>query len=530
MSSSGSTLQKLLDSLRLQRLGSENDHPLVSPREAGPIMTELRTLEPLKALDEISDWFESLQGASEFKPDRRFEVLRQLDDLAQFQRIRMTLDQGAAATKAARDREARFWNISCELWARAAGAYVDMIERIERREKGVEGLRRDGALIAVRALRATGLRLKMLYGRYAPIPAELWVSLARAYRFAEIRGVQLTRLVPFSGVPGETSAEEELLRSLLLAASAPDALTPVQIDIAERVISGLAVKFSITTQPRPDSTCWFDLEKPRQPLRLAAPPAQLTSGLRFFATAAGFADVSQLLDRLEKSGEMPRGVDAGPGDNLQSMAAVLRHLRMNWAPRPPVRRTERRRTQGQIMVLHGLENILGTLRPPELDLDFGAPADAEAWTVDNSSNGGLGALAPPNVGDWLHIGALVAVQPDGTDLWQVAVVRRLSRDNSTPRGRASAGMQVLSRAPVLGVFTTVMGRWSNGVPTVEGLVIPESGEAGSILVGMPTGLYLPGEQLLAMINEKRHLLFPVALVERGTDYDLIKFRAMVQED
>ena len=35
--------------------------------------------------------------------------------------------------------------------------------------------------------------------------------------------------------------------------------------------------------------------------------------------------------------------------------------RMNWAPRPPVRRTERRRAQGQVSVLHELENILGAL-------------------------------------------------------------------------------------------------------------------------------------------------------------------------
>ena len=529
MSSSGSTMQKLLDSLRLQRLGGENDHPLVSPREAAPIMTELRTSEPLKALDEISDWFQSVHAAAEFKPERRFEVLRQLDDLAHFQRIRLARDQAGGSTGQAKDREARFWNISIELWARVAAAYVDLIERIDHKEKGSEALRRDSALIAVRALRATGLRLKLLYGHYAPIPAELWATMARSYRFAEVRSVQLTRLVPFTGVPGETSVEEELLRSLLLAASAPDALTPLHIEIAERLIAGFAAKFRITTQPRPDSTCWFDLENPRQPLRLAAPPAQLTPGLRFFATAAGFTDVVHLLDRLEKSGEMPRGVEAAPGTTPQSMAAVLRHLRMNWAPRPPVRRTERRRSQGQVSVLHELENILGALRPSELDLDFGAPADAETWSVENSSNGGLGALAPPNGGDWLRIGTLVAVQYDGTDVWQIAVVRRLSRDDSTPRGRASAGMQVLSRAPVLGIFTTNIGRWSNGVPTVEGVVIPESGEAGSILVALPTGLYLPGEQLLAMINDKRHLLFPVALVERGADYDLIKFRAMVQE-
>jgi len=61
-------------------------------------------------------------------------------------------------------------------------------------------------------------------------------------------------------------------------------------------------------------------------------------------------------------------------------------------------------------------------------------------------------------------------------------------------------------------------------------VVPEGGEPGAVLVALPHGLYLPGEQLLAMIAERRHVLFPVGLVERGQDYDLIKFRAMMQED
>jgi len=33
-----------------------------------------------------------------------------------------------------------------------------------------------------------------------------------------------------------------------------------------------------------------------------------------------------------------------------------------------------------------------------------------------------------------------------------------------------------------------------------------------------------------MIAERRHLMFPIALVERGEDYDLIRFRAMSQDD
>jgi hypothetical protein len=249
------------------------------------------------------------------------------------------------------------------------------------------------------------------------------------------------------------------------------------------------------------------------------------------ATAAGFADVVHLLDRLEKTGEMPRGVEATPGATPQAMTAVLRHLRMNWAPRPPVRRSERRRLQTRINVVHGLEGIIGSMRPSELDLDFGADVANETWLIENMSGGGFGALVPQANGEWLRIGAIVAISPEGAgERREVGIVRRLTLDGSGPKLQAAVGVQVISRQPIIGVFTTNIGRWAHGVATVEGIVIPEGGESGAVLVALAHGLYLPGEQLLAMIAERRHLMFPIGLVERGEDYDLIRFRAMVQDE
>jgi len=514
-------MQKLLDSLRMPRLGAEDDHPLANPREAATIFAELRVSDPLKALEEISDWLLSVVSAESLKPERRFEVIRTLDESAQPHRIRLSRDPVGGARQGL-PQEAKLWNVSHDLWMHAAAAYDDLIGRIEQKEI---------ALIAVRALRAGGLRLKLLYVRYAPISAGIWQSLARAYRLAEARAVQHAKLAAYPGIPGDTSPEEEFLRALLLAASAPDALMPPQLEIAERLIAGMASKFRITLQPNPDSTYWFDVANPRQPLRLASPPAQLTPGLRFFATAAGYADVQGLLTKLDRSSELPRGLDLGANVEPSVVGEVLRHLQLNWAPQPPVRRSERRRLQGKISVAHGLESIVGLLRPSELDLEFDAPHALETWTVDNMSSGGFGATVPQVNGDWLHIGALLAIRPlvDAAD-WEVAIVRRFSRDDGAPRGQANAGMQVLSRQPVHGVFTTNIGRWAHGVATVDGIVVPEGGEPGAVLVALPHGLYLPGEQLLAMIAERRHVMFPVGLVERGRDYDLIKFRAMMQED
>lgn len=521
---------KLLDSLRLTRIGADGDHPLASPREAAQIFAELRVGDSLKALEEISDWLHSFAIAENLRPERRFEVIRQLDDLIQPHRIKLARE-AANPERHSRPRELKIKTINQELWARLAVVYDDLIGRIEAKEKGADGLRKEVPLIAVRALRAGAARLKWIYLRYGPTPPDIWGAMARAYRFAEVRGVQHTRLQAYAGLPGESTPEEEFLRALLLSASAPDALTPAQLEVADRLIAHSAVKFRITLQPNPDSTYWVDLANARQPLRLAAPPASLTPGLRFFATAAGHADVNNMLERLEKNHEAPRGVDLGGSVDLELLADVLRHLRLNWAPRPPVRRSERRRLQARVTVVHGLEGIIGSMRPSEIDLDFGADVARESWVIENMSGGGFGATNPQVTGDWLRIGALLGIQPDGvTDRWDIGIVRRLVRDETAARTQASVGVQVISRQPLVGVFTTNIGRWAHGVATVEGIVIPEGGEPGAVLVALAHGLYLPGEQLLAMIAERRHLMFPIALVERGEDYDLIRFRAMAQDD
>ena len=531
MSFQGQMMLKLLDSLRLATIGPGADHPLASPREAAPIFAELRAGDPLKALEEITDWLQSIHAAEVLKPDRRYEIIRTLDDIAQPHRIKLAREYGTVS-RHSRPHEARLWSLNHDFWSGAAEAYDGLITRFEQKEKGADALKKEAPMIAVRALRACGMRLKWLYVRYGPIPADIWVSLGHAYRFAEARGVQQTRIAPYPGIPGDTSPVEEFLRTLLLSASAPDALTPLELDVAERLIASLASKFRMTMQPNPDSTYWIDLANPRQPLRLAAPPSQLTPGLRFFATATGHVDVQGLLEKLEKTSELPRGVDLGSTSDPALVAEVLRHLVINWSPRPPVRRTERKRFQARVSVVHGFDAVVSVYRPTEFELDFdigGAPA-SETWVVENMSNGGFGATVPQVGGDWLKIGALLAVQPDaGATHWDLAIVRRLSRDAEAMTPQASAGVQVLSRQALIGTFTTNVGRWANGVPTVDAIVVPDCGEAGAVIIVLPHGLYLPGEQLLAMIADQRHLLFPIAVVERGEDYDLIKFRDMVQD-
>ena len=525
---------KLFDTIK-GKLVSAGSHPLANVKEAEEVFDDLRGQEPLKALEEVSHWLESLAQADDMKPERRFEVVRRLDEVAQPHRIKVGRDYGNLSRQS-RFQENRLWSAKHDFWTRVGQAYGDLIERIERKEKGTEGMKTQPPVIALRALRASSRRLKWLYVRYGPVPADIWATLAQGYRFAEARRLAQTRSTVYPGLPGDSTPEEEFMRAMLLSASAPDALTPQEMDVCERLIAHFAGRFRISSKPLPESTYWLDLEQPKQPLRLASPPATLTPGLRFFGTAGAHTEVQAMLVKLEQANELPSGVDFGGSPEPRVVREVLKHLSLNWSPKPPVRKSERKRMQTRMTVAHGFDKLLDIMRAAAIDFPLDSEVvETETWVVENISAGGFGATVPQLKGDWLKIGALIAVQPDAppgaAGRWDLAIIRRLSRDDSVPgKGQASAGVQILSRGAVCAQLSNADGKWSNGQAVLDGLYVADGGQPGTALLALPQGVYLPGDQIRTEIGGVKHLLFPVAITERGDDYDLISFRDMVQEE
>jgi hypothetical protein len=529
---------KLLDSLKSAALGgARDDHPLANPKEAEQVFADLRGEDAAKALDEISHWLDSVSTTETLRLERRFELIKRLDETGQPHRGKLARDYGTMSRQS-KFQEGKLWAANHDFWLRCSEAYDSLIRRVEAKEKGSDALLKgNAAMIAVRALRAAGMRLKWLYVRYGPIPAEVWQSLARAYMFAESRRLQLGQIIIYPGLPGDASPEGEFTRALVLAASAPDALSPAELDTAERLIAHSAGKFRVAPQPQADSTYWFDLANPRQPLRLAAPPDQITPGLRFFGTTSGHADIQAMLTRIDQTGELPRGVDLGGVTDVRVVREVLKHLVLNWAPKPPVRKSERRRIQARMMVVHGFAPLVELMRGGgAVDVLVGnTPPETETWVVENMSSGGFGALIPQVKGDWLKIGSLLAVQPDtnggARGPWDLAIVRRLAREGEgAAKNQASAGVQVLARQAMTVELRPQQGAWATGTYSVEGIYMLDSAEPGAALLAMPPGLYMPGEQLQATVAGRRHLLFPIGITERGDDYDMIRFRDMVQEN
>jgi hypothetical protein len=76
----------------------------------------------------------------------------------------------------------------------------------------------------------------------------------------------------------------------------------------------------------------------------------------------------------------------------------------------------------------------------------------ESWVVENVSRGGFGAVLGNVPGEWLKVGALIAMQPEGGDNWLVGVIRRYHREteNRCPgryRGAGPAGRFGRTQSP-----------------------------------------------------------------------------------
>src|SRR5579872_4615237 len=107
---------KLLDNLRLSAIGSRGDgHPLAHTKEAETVFAELRVGDPARCLEEITHWLESVTNDDELKADRRFELIKRLDETGQPHRAKLSRDYGAHARQS-KLQEGKLWALNHDFW------------------------------------------------------------------------------------------------------------------------------------------------------------------------------------------------------------------------------------------------------------------------------------------------------------------------------------------------------------------------------------------------------------------------------
>ncbi len=510
--------------MALNLFGGKVDHPMADPKGARAIVDALPTGDAVKALTEITEWLESLNQTDGFKVDRRFESIDLLDGAAKNHQRKLAQDY-LGMQRQQKFQENRVWTTSFNFWKQLGDAYIRCVQEHESNAGGAAAIRKNLPAILARALRALTLQLKWTLLRYGLVEPRIWADLARLYQLAERKGWADGEVAIYPGSHGSGTVKRELLKALMLSASSPDGLPPVRQEIAERLTAHFSQGFTLSSQPEGCSHC-FDLAAPKAPVRLfkgAAPSATL----RFFGAGGALAALGQLTARISEQGVMPSDVNLGANYDKDIVTGVLNYLGMQWSDKPPARSSERRQTAGRITVVPGLSEILGVLDPATSTgdgLDFSQEqnaSSAESWIVVNVSDGGYGAIIPPQKSDWIKVGTLVGVQHEVTNKhWGVGLIRRITRDEHQQR---QVGIQLLTKSAI----PIKVARSSAGRDQQAAILLSTSPDKqGQVGVVMREGIYNASDSLDMTVKDKAYLLMPTGMVEDGEDFDWVKFKVM----
>ncbi len=477
----------------------KSDHPLADPKSARELFDGLSSSDPFEALDEIDSWLESVCGDEQIRPKRRVDVLFQLDDIGTAAARKLTREFLAKfGSGQGRSRNHKLWQAACKFWRQLAASYGGLLEQFEANKKLREEMRATLPVMQMRLLRAYSGCLKWEKFRYGSLDPDLWLGAGRLYLEAENSRWLEKKLVLGDGT--STTVAAEYLRLLLFNAASMDRLQPLEIELAEQLLSHFLPAFSLTAQTRPENVYWVDAAKPLPPTRLAKLP-EPTPTLRFFATANACSAIETLCDEIFKRQAVPSELVLNQQFPVATVIAVLRHLAAFCAPQPPVRSHVRHQVKSRIRVLDGFQTIFTTLR--------GGDASSTFWTVEDVSEGGMRTRAEMTEHEGLGIGALLAMYPEDGDYWLIGIVRRIDRENQT---QGNIGIETVGRAPI------AMDIDSEGLKG-EGLLLYSvlyAGEMTSLAVS--PGIWQDFRPLTFVLDGQTYRLRPQEELHRGNDY------------
>ncbi len=488
---------------------------MANVKEARKILGELPGNDAFKCADELTHWFESVMAEEGFKPEYRAQLVQLLDETAQIHLRKLARDY-IASPRLAKFQEARLWKAIYEYWRQAGLAYAGCIDLYASGAKGGDALKGSMPLLLTRALRALSSQVKWMYVRYGPMDQSVWGVIAKVYALAETRKFAQSQVTLYPGIPGGSTPEQEFLKVVMLSASSPDTLLPLEMELCERLIAHFCASFTLRLDLQPDIAYWIDLATSQAPLRLARPP-QHAPTLRFFAAGKALEDLEALIEAVKTTGNVPAQVNLGGSYPAETVLDVLNHLALYWSTKPPERRHQRHRVKSRLDVTHGYDGVLAVLGGAS-GLDY---SGAESWIVENVSAGGFGAGIPEIKGEWLKIGCLLGLQPEGGDNWVLGVIRRLQREIPL---KGSVGIQTIAKS------ARVVQLSVSGGGGVTGIFISDASESsGEARVLLRAGTFVSGQNMEYQKGEMTCLLMPQGVVESGDEYDLVRFREMTRD-
>lgn len=471
-----------------------------------------------RALDEVIGWLESLPTLADVAPDRLFEWVCLLDEAGRPHVGRLARNY-LLTPRLSRAEEKNLWGLIHGFWSQLALGYERCLSLSETWGRTGEALKGGLPLLCLRLVAALGAEMKWKQFHYGPVAPTLWSRLGRALLSAEAVGAARIPQAQLPGQPATSSVEREFVRVLVFHVASMESLLPLEIELADRLIARFVDHFVFSAEPLPNSVCWLDLALAQPPVRLLRLPAAISPTLRFFQPGRAAAGMAALAAEIDAGRGLPPELDLGGSQPVGVLSAVLAHLGSHLSPRPPQRRFDRHRVKHRMSVLHGLVNALVVFSG-----DFGgrpAGLPMESWVVENVSRGGFGASLNAIPADWLKVGVLVALQPEGGENWLLGVVRRYWRE---AEDSARVGIETLARQVAAVELRPRMASSYGAAATVPALWLRDGESGDEIQLLLPPAVFAPGEGLEMEHGGEVRRLEPAAFSERNADYQVARYR------
>lgn len=500
--------------------GKKSDHPLADIKSAQQILDDVPKNDALNAVQELTDWLDSLVGmADDFRLDHEFAVLRMLDEAAQ-PHVRKLLRDYFAVQPLSKFQENRLWTVLDNFYTQSELAHHDVLTRYLNGGRGASGIKSDLALLAVRGIAALSGRLKLAAARYAMVESVTWKRLADFYGHAEKLGYQNNAVASYAGASATTSVGEEFAALLVWYGVSTGVLNPLHGYITGCLISFAGKGLRLDAQYNANGLFVFDLSHPAPPMRMAV-DATVHPALRFISAVDALKQLNGLLKTLEK-GIVPDDVNFnGANYDVELVREILLRLIDNLTQPHATRRNPRRKINVNLKVANGFFKML---EQTEVGLNFNHDA-GEAWEVEDISATGFRSVVPAARAGGIKIGSLIGSKPENVRNWGAGIVRRLSRDD---KNNLHIGVEVMS-THIVGV--SVVGRFHTADEEAQMALYlnrpnDTSGEAWLL---MKPDTFAPNRSLSMYMDDKDYLLLPLALVESGDDYELARYRQMEQD-
>lgn len=493
----------------------KSDHPMADIKSAQKLLDDIPKNDALKAMQELTTWIESVREQVGFRLDHQLAVLRLLDETARTFERKLTREY-FASNALSEFQENRLWMALNEFFTQAAQAYLGVLARYRNGDKGSPAIKPVLPLIALRGIGAAAGRLKCAAAHHALADEAIWAGMAEFYTHAEAQQYLDEPAQLYSGSGANTSVRCEFARVLMWYASSADTLNRVQMHLAERLMAHLCKDFVVSQQCEPDSFLCFDLLHPVSPTRMSA-ETKMQPSLRALSVNNLQPHLDALLKTMEKN-IVPEEINLGGVYEASTVRDVVRHLAGCFASTPPKRRNVRRNIKANLEVVNGFSRIL---EQTDIGLNFGGSANM-IWQVEDASAGGLRCVSPTPNAKGVVIGSLIGIKPEKVDHWGVGIVRRFRRDR---QNILHIGLEMLTNQAI--------GVGLNGDNSSEeqpALWLQSSGEdTGEIRLLMGSDSFSSSRSLHVKVADRSYLLMPLALVEKGADYDLARFRR-IEED